>query len=61
MECDDGIDNDGDGQIDLADTDCTDLTDSDEAIYACSDGIDNDGDTLKDLTDPGCVDSTRCF
>ena len=62
--CSDGIDNDGDGLIDLADPGCTDAADNDEfnvvtppPTTACSDGIDNDGDGLIDLADPGCTDA----
>ncbi|MCB9358687.1 hypothetical protein H6503_02030 [Candidatus Woesearchaeota archaeon] len=58
-ECSDGIDNDGDGNIDLSDAGCDnefDDDESDEPVYVpqCSDGIDNDGDTLVDMDDPGC-------
>jgi len=60
-QCDDGIDNDGDGLIDLADPGCVDVNDDDEAdpvaFPACSDGVDNDGDGLIDLADPGCADA----
>jgi len=63
--CDDGIDNDGDGDIDCADTDCT----NDPACSGgcvpvpeiCDDGIDNDCDGKVDCADkkdcnnfPGC-------
>lgn len=43
-QCFDGIDNDGDGNIDLNDVDCP----------ICNDGQDNDGDGLVDLADPDC-------
>lgn len=55
--CSDGVDNDSDGLIDLADPGCSDANDSDEADPvppACSDGQDNDADGLIDLADPGC-------
>lgn len=54
-QCDDGLDNDGDGQIDHpADTGCANATSQTEAP-ACSDGIDNDGDLLVDYpADPSC-------
>jgi hypothetical protein len=47
--CNDGIDNDGDGKIDLNDPDCTDPSDNSEhgvTVYSpqCRDGVDNDGD-----------------
>lgn len=43
--CDDNIDNDGDGLVDLDDPDC----------QTCNDGIDNDGDGLTDGKDPDCA------
>jgi len=55
--CADGVDNDGDGLIDLADLDCVDANDNSENKTACGDGVDNDGDGLIDLLDPDCVDS----
>ncbi|MBT5503629.1 hypothetical protein HOK15_05455 [Candidatus Falkowbacteria bacterium] len=45
--CDDGEDNDGDGQTDLADSCCKNSfgnTEAGDCVAACSDGIDNDGD-----------------
>jgi hypothetical protein len=62
FQCNDGIDNDGDGLIDFpADPGCTDANDDDEfnapPVAQCADGIDNDGDGLIDFpADPGCVD-----
>jgi hypothetical protein len=48
LSCGDGIDNDGDGLIDLADPGCADALDGSEkdgtGTYPCDDGIDNDGD-----------------
>ena len=56
--CDDGIDNDGDGAIDLDDEGCTnaqDRNEGDEPVTWCSDGKDNDDDGLIDFPDdPGC-------
>ena len=63
-QCSDGVDNDGDGLIDLADPGCTDANDNDETggppppTTQCSDGVDNDGDGLIDLADPGCASSS---
>jgi hypothetical protein len=60
-QCSDGIDNDGDGLIDMADPGCTDPSDNSEVNAGqpqCSDGIDNDGDGLIDMADPGCTDAT---
>jgi len=52
-QCNDGLDNDGDGLIDYPfDPGCYSLTDLDEAnplpTVACNDGLDNDGDGLID-------------
>lgn len=58
--CSDGMDNDGDGQIDFpADKGCSAADDNDEADPAvCADGIDNDGDGLIDFpADKGCTSS----
>jgi hypothetical protein len=57
--CSNGIDDDGDGLIDMMDPGCTDpLSDNGEADppppAACSNGVDDDGDGLVDLDDPGC-------
>lgn len=69
--CNDGIDNDGDGRIDLNDAGCSSSYDSNEYnylppvvnpnpqySYACSDGIDNDGDGKIDMNDSGCYATT---
>lgn len=56
-QCSDGIDNDGDGNIDYpADTGCTSESDNTESPNAqCSDGIDNNGNGLIDYpNDPTC-------
>ena len=51
-QCNDDIDNDGDGLVDGFDRGCTSLTDDDErdpeTIPACEDGLDNDNDGLID-------------
>lgn len=65
-DCMDGIDNDGDAQIDLMDSDCMSLRDEDEfprlsneqelIVPECADGIDNDGDSYIDFPlDHGCL------
>ncbi len=63
-ECNDGIDNDGDGYIDYpADPGCTGATDNTEypnpapaPTYECSDHLDNDGDGFIDYpNDPDCT------
>ena len=47
-ECDDGIDNDGDGAVDGADGECTGGPGLPESGAQCSDGLDNDGDGAMD-------------
>jgi len=57
-QCSDGLDNDGDGLVDLADPDCVSALDNDESgssgIPECMDGLDNDGDGFVDMADPDC-------
>jgi hypothetical protein len=57
-ECGDGVDNDGDGRIDLADNGCTSSMDPRErgdAVTHCSNGLDDDADGRSDFpADPGC-------
>ncbi|MDJ0656773.1 MAG: hypothetical protein QNJ40_21610, partial [Xanthomonadales bacterium] len=61
-QCEDRIDNDGDGEIDMMDFGCDSPDDNDETdpapVYQCSDGIDNDGDGEIDLADDGCDSAT---
>jgi hypothetical protein len=52
--CEDGVDNDGDGDIDLADAGCKHAGWHTEDPQ-CNDGVDNDGDGLIDLADGGCL------
>ncbi|MEK7124578.1 MAG: PKD domain-containing protein, partial [Patescibacteria group bacterium] len=59
VECNDGIDNDGDGSVDFPnDSDCASSTDSTEFLVCssqCCDKIDNDADGLIDYPyDPEC-------
>src|SRR5262249_24192763 len=59
--CSDGIDNDGDGLVDLADPGCSSATDASERnpAVACDNGRDDDGDGLVDFpADPGCLSVT---
>ena len=58
-QCADGIDNDGDGSIDMVDSGCASASDTSEfGDNECDDGIDNDGDGLTDAADQGCIDLT---
>ena len=57
--CSDGVDNEGDGQIDLQDVGCLGPEDDDETdpdeIPACGNGVDDDEDDMADWPDdPGC-------
>ncbi len=59
-ECNDLIDNDGDGRLDLADPGCVEGLDDSEAdppeVPECADGQDNDGDGAIDWPDDdGCT------
>ncbi len=52
--CNNGVDDDGDGDVDAADFGCAgDLDLSEEPD--CQDGLDNDGDGTLDVGDPQCV------
>jgi uncharacterized repeat protein (TIGR01451 family) len=56
-QCNDGLDNDGDGATDYPnDFSCSSATDNDETNpkAQCQDGVDNDGDGVTDGQDPGC-------
>lgn len=56
--CSDGIDNDGDGAIDMDDSACV-AASLDIENPQCSDGYDNDGDGLIDFGgDPDCSDAS---
>lgn len=67
-QCEDGLDNDGDGLVDHPqDPGCNDPSDNDEynspppppPAAQCSDGADNDGDGAVDYpNDPGCSSSS---
>ena len=56
--CEDGIDNDGDGQIDDADTNCARSNDEVYESGECQDEEDNDEDGLTDADDPDCHDGS---
>ncbi|MAD60352.1 MAG: hypothetical protein CMH49_02410 [Myxococcales bacterium] len=65
-QCNDDLDNDGDGLVDGFDRGCTSLDDDDErdpeTIPACQDGLDNDGDGLIDYPqDPECGSSNDLY
>jgi len=55
--CTDGIDNDCDGDIDCADSDCTGNA---SCVEDCTDGIDNDADGDTDCADSSCDGHASC-
>lgn len=59
--CDDGVDNDGDGETDCSDTDCEDDEDAcPQGESECGDGEDNDGDGRIDCDDSDCDGTDEC-
>jgi parallel beta-helix repeat protein len=58
--CADGLDNDEDGLIDCADSDCDTVGDCEQPEATCDDGIDNDGDSKTDCTDGDCTGDSAC-
>jgi hypothetical protein len=57
--CENHVDDDGDGAIDLADAGCRGPLDASETLgLPCDNGLDDDGDGLVDLADPGCSPGT---
>jgi CSLREA domain-containing protein len=58
--CEDGLDNDSDGFVDLTDPGCAAAADPLEgaAEIACADGFDNDDDGFADLHDLGCASAS---
>lgn len=55
-QCTNGIDDDGDGRIDCADSDCRPLGPMSE----CCNGIDDDGDGTTDVFTCRCFDNSTC-
>jgi uncharacterized repeat protein (TIGR01451 family) len=53
--CGDSADNDGDGDVDAADSDCIDPRRTEDTPGGCGDGVDNDGDGLVDGADTDCL------
>jgi hypothetical protein len=58
-DCEDGLDDDGDGQTDCADADCSMVAVCMEGD--CSDGLDDDADGLIDCDDPDCAVDPHCM
>jgi hypothetical protein len=57
--CDDGVDNDGDGQVDCADPDCA--TNPVCKVEICGNCTDDDGDGLVDYEDADCCDDVTAL
>jgi hypothetical protein len=58
--CDNGIDDDGDGQIDCADGDCATDPACNTSPEICNNGIDDDGDGQIDCADGDCATAPNC-
>jgi hypothetical protein len=57
--CTNGIDDDGDGDVDCDDSDCVGAAGCTGEL--CTDGIDNDGDGQVDCADSDCVGTSACL
>ena len=58
--CSDNLDNDADGRIDIADTDCKWSSEQESSQRGlCSDGLDNDNDGVIDSDDEDCSHPSR--
>lgn len=58
--CDDGVDNDTDGDVDCDDSDCFGVSPCDVEETNCTDGLDNDGDGDADCDDSDCYTPELC-
>jgi len=59
-DCDNGTDDDGDGQADCADPDCVSDPACQTAAEICANGLDDDGDGQTDCADADCADDPDC-
>lgn len=68
--CANGLDDDGDGDVDAEDVDCVPVesetgfvrpTTGEAASDVCRNALDDDGDGVADLNDPGCVTGEGTF
>ena len=57
--CIDGVDDDGDGDVDCDDSDCQDAPNC-QPETVCDDGLDNDGDGPIDCADSDCAAAPNC-
>src|SRR3954465_10372334 len=58
--CDNGIDDDKDGKIDCADTDCRLEASCEVKHENCQNGVDDNDDQLVDCMDPECMGRPIC-
>jgi len=59
--CTDGVDNDGDGRMDCADSDCaSNAACQHQTETNCTDGVDNDSDGSTDCADADCAADAAC-
>jgi hypothetical protein len=58
--CDNGSDDDNDGDIDCADPDCSTAINCQSTVESCANGVDDDGDNMIDCADPDCVGASNC-
>lgn len=57
-DCGNLVDDDSDGNVDLADSDCTNGFNNGETGSECGDGANNDSDAYTDFDDPDCLIGT---
>lgn len=60
-DCFDGLDNDGNGDVDCADPECLVEEDCGETELSCEDEIDNNGDGATDCEDDECAEDDACL
>jgi MYXO-CTERM domain-containing protein len=58
--CDNSQDDDGDGDVDCADSDCSSAVNCTALDEECGNGVDDDHDGLVDCDDPDCVSYAGC-
>jgi hypothetical protein len=58
--CNNNLDDDGDGQVDCADSNCTNNAICNE-IGECNDNLDNDNDNATDCNDSDCANDAACL
>ncbi len=58
--CSNGIDDDGDGFVDCADTECARVSYCNLESQNCADGVDNNGDGKIDCDDSACASNSNC-